>query len=244
MDMYAAYAGAAYNISDTWNCGYECEHPGTEDTHVEYRWDAPLITSDGYIARNPSRKIIIVAFRGSAEAGDWIEDFTGNPVQWPETIADSIVVLGFLSGYLVSSSSVVQHTAKLAAQYPDHGISAVGHSLGGARAAMFVADISIKHPQLLPRVQLYTYGQAKVGNPAFAAYMNGLGMPIYRVVNRGDIAPHLPYNNSRIVHFGTEVWITANNKTVVCQSNDYSLCSESLPPAAFNIRDHSTYPGL
>ncbi|KAJ2502411.1 hypothetical protein GGH96_001074 [Coemansia sp. RSA 1972] len=241
--MYAAYAGATYTISNSWNCKNECEHPGTEGTEVLYNWDTQRVTSNGYIARNPDKKLIIVAFRGSAETGDWVESFMANPVQWPSTISGSIVVRGFLEGYLVSSEDVLQNTADLAAKYPDHNIVAVGHSLGGARASMFVADLSINYPRLVSRVQLYTYGQAKVGNDVFADYMDNLNAPMYRVVNKGDIAPHLPLVGN-MVHFGTEIWLTANGQSTVCKKGDYSKCSESLPAIDYNFLDHSTYPGL
>ncbi|KAJ2660346.1 hypothetical protein IW148_003821 [Coemansia sp. RSA 1199] len=241
--MYAAYAGAAYTITDSWNCENECEHPGTEGTEVLYNWDTQRVTSNGYIARNPDKKLIVVAFRGSAETGDWVENFTANPVQWPSSISGSFVVQGFLNGYLVSSEDVLQNTADLAAKYPDHSIVAVGHSLGGARASLFVADLSINYPRLASRVQLYTYGQAKVGNDVFADYMDNINVLMYRVVNKGDIAPHLPLVSS-MAHFGTEVWLTANGQSIVCKSGDYSKCSESLPATAYNVQDHSTYPGL
>ncbi|KAJ2162594.1 hypothetical protein GGF46_000597 [Coemansia sp. RSA 552] len=221
-----------------------CNYPGTEGTVVEYHWDAPVITNNGYIARNPSRKLIIVSFRGSAVLGDWVEDFTESPVYWPESVAGSTVVLGVLGGYLVSSKHILQGTAKLAEAYPDYAIVAVGHSLGGSRASMFVADFVLRHPQYAARVQMYTYGQAKSGNRAFADFMNGLGVPIYRAVNRGDIVPHLPLTDTRLVHFGTEVWTTLSNRIVACPNTDYSRCSNSLPLPAYSTSDHSTYFGL
>ncbi|KAJ2038164.1 hypothetical protein H4S04_008415, partial [Coemansia sp. S16] len=58
LDLYAAYSGAAYNVSTSWSCGTECQHPGTEGTVIMYHWDTPVITSTGYIAVNNNKKTI------------------------------------------------------------------------------------------------------------------------------------------------------------------------------------------
>ncbi|KAJ2817147.1 hypothetical protein FBU31_006322 [Coemansia sp. 'formosensis'] len=244
LDLYAAYSGAAYNVADSWNCDTECQHPGTEGTEVLYHWDTRVVTSTGYIATNANKKTIIVAFRGSNEPGDWMESFALEPTSWPDNVSGSSVVSGFLSGYLVASTQVVQNVVDLSTKFPDYKIVATGHSLGGARASLFVADLTIKYPNLASRVQLFTYGQAKCGNQAFAQYMDNLGIQIYREVNKGDIAPHLPFDNSPYVHFGTEAWVTFSDETVFCRSGDYSRCSASLSPALYRLSDHSTYKGL
>ncbi|KAJ2742196.1 hypothetical protein GGI20_004657 [Coemansia sp. BCRC 34301] len=243
--MYAAYSGAAYNIStESWDCGAECRHPGTEDTAIEYHWNTQGISSTGYIATSANKKTIIVAFRGSKDFGDWMEDFALEPASWPDNISGSNVVSGFLSGYLVVSSQVVQTVVDLSARLPGYAIVATGHSLGGSRAALFVADLTTRYPKLASRVQLFTYGQAKCGNQEFAQYMDSLGISIFREVNKGDIAPHLPIESSLYVHFGSEAWIDFSEKIVFCKSGDYSRCSASLSPAVYNLADHSSYRGL
>ncbi|KAJ2778790.1 hypothetical protein H4R18_004386 [Coemansia javaensis] len=243
VQLYAAYAGAAYTVTDEWECD-ECSHPGTEGTVVETHWDSPLITSRGYIARNPASKTIVVAFGGTDDPSTWAQDFKVVPAPWPLRVPGSVVIEGFLEGYLVVEPQVMDETARLADQYPDHTIVAVGHSLGGTRAALFVADLGAQYPELLPRTVLYTYGQAKCGNEYFADYMNGLGRRLYRVVNQGDVAPHLPQNDDVFYQFGTEIWLTGDNGMVVCQRDDYSRCSESLSRDELNVSDHTSYPSI
>ncbi|KAJ2415259.1 hypothetical protein H4218_001541 [Coemansia sp. IMI 209128] len=244
LDLYAAYSGAAYNVSTSWDCGTECQHPGTEGTVVMYHWNTPLVTSTGYIAINSNIKTIVVAFRGSNEPGDWVQDFELEPTNWPDNISGSSVVSGFLSGYLITSAQVIQTVVSLSAKFPGYTIVATGHSLGGSRASLFVADLTTKYPDLASRVQLFTYGQAKCGNQAFAQYMDSLDILIFREVNKGDITPHLPFDNRPYVHFGTEAWVTFSDQTVFCKSGEYDHCSASLPPASYNFADHSTYKGL
>ncbi|KAI8320395.1 alpha/beta-hydrolase [Martensiomyces pterosporus] len=226
-----------------WNCGAECNHPGTEGTVVEWRWDTSLISSDGYIARNPQNKVIVASFRGSVDLGDWAESFTAELVPWPASVKGSLVAGGFLSGYAEASEKVTSQVANLAAKYPDHSLVATGHSLGGSRASFFVADMSIKHPELVQRLRLFTYGQAKGCNRVFANMMDGMGIPVFREVYKGDIAPHLPFTDPDYVHFGTEAWVNDQGITF-CKSSDTSNCSERLPPIEYNIPDHTKYPGL
>ncbi|KAJ1668097.1 hypothetical protein IW140_000736 [Coemansia sp. RSA 1813] len=244
LNLYAAYAGAAYNDMDEWTCTPECQDPGTSGTVIDYTWDIGVVTSNGYVAHNPNKRIIVVAFRGTNEPGDWLQDLTLTHYPWPSQIAGSSVISGFLSGYLVARPLVIQNVLDLATRFPGYSIVATGHSLGASRAAMFVADFALQHPELRQRLQMYTYGQAKCGNKSFADFMNGSGIPITRVVNKGDIAPHLPGDDPTLVQFGTEVWYTPTNDTVTCTNEDYSKCSEGLPQTALNIADHSTYPNL
>ncbi|KAJ2527875.1 hypothetical protein EV175_007507, partial [Coemansia sp. RSA 1933] len=125
--MYAAYAGAAYYDMNDWTCSPECQVPETSGTVIDYKWDMNMVTSNGYIAHNPNKRIIVVA------------------------------------------------------------------------------DLALQHPELQRRIRMYTYGQAKCGNEVFADFMNRSNIPIARVVNKGDIAPHLPSNNPTLVQFGTEI---------------------------------------
>ncbi|KAJ1734354.1 hypothetical protein LPJ72_002394 [Coemansia sp. Benny D160-2] len=221
-----------------------CDNPDTSGTVVDYTWDIGVITSNGYIAHNPTEKVIFVSFRGTYEQGDWIQDFTLTHTPWPPELTGSSVVTGFYAGYIVAKPLVIKNALEVATRYPDYRIIAVGHSLGASRAAMFVADFALHYPELRHRLQLFTYGQAKCANRVFADFMNGLNIPIIRVVNKGDIAPHLPNDDPTLVQFGTEVWYAPTNNTVICSSGDYSRCSDSLPQSALNAEDHSTYPGL
>ncbi|KAJ2068354.1 hypothetical protein GGI08_000911 [Coemansia sp. S2] len=244
LDLYAAYAGAAYNISKNWTCGTECKHSGTEGTTVLYHWNNDTFPSVGFIATNAHSKTIIVSFRGTTVIGDWMENYFLDPVDWPENVNGASVVTGFLSGYLVVSVEVAQFVYDLSVKFPDYKIVATGHSLGGARASFFVADLTLKYPNITSRMELYTYGQPKCGNKAFAQYMDNLGIPTFREVNRGDIVPHLPSDYTRYVHFGNEVWFTFSGKTVLCKSGKYSSCSASLSPLSYSFSDHTTYKDL
>ncbi|KAJ2507051.1 hypothetical protein H4217_008892 [Coemansia sp. RSA 1939] len=245
LSVFAAYSGAAYTVTDQWNCKYACEYTGTEGTVVEYHWDVSFPLSAGYIARNPNSKIIVVAFQGTSNPTQWADNLDIELEQWPPAIEDSKVHSGFLRGYVNARNSILTNVQRIASEYPDYSIAFVGHSLGGARASLAVLDLSISAPELLPRVSLYTQGQPRTGNKAFANAMDALSVPKYREVYEYDIVPHILPELLGYAHFKTETWIH-NNDTILCIDpiKDNSCSGSSNSPHPMSISDHEKYPGL
>ncbi|KAJ1855185.1 hypothetical protein LPJ57_007338, partial [Coemansia sp. RSA 486] len=171
-----------------WNCRYACQYPGTQDTVVEYSWDVGFPRSAGYIASNPNTRLLVVAFQGTENTAQWIDNLDIEQVSWPDSIPGSRVHRGFLRGYLDARDQVMDNLKNLASKYPDYNIALVGHSLGGARATLALLDISIEMPDLLPRLGLYTQGQPRVGNKDFADAVNVVKVPKSREVYEYDIA--------------------------------------------------------
>ncbi|NJL82058.1 MAG: lipase family protein [Chloroflexaceae bacterium] len=62
--------------------------------------------------------------------------------------------------------------------------------MGGALAVLFAAMLA---QDKIPITGLYTFGAPRVGNKRFAeAFDRNLKTKAYRVVNEGDLVPHLP----------------------------------------------------
>ncbi|PIA19248.1 alpha/beta-hydrolase [Coemansia reversa NRRL 1564] len=243
--VFAAYSGAAYTVTDEWNCQYACEYPGTQGTIIEHHWNIGFPQSVGYIARNPSGRIIVVAFQGTDDISQWIDNLNITQVPWPPQISGSQVHAGFLRGYTSAQDSILSKLESLANQYPGYSIAIVGHSLGGARAAICLLDISIKMPDLLPRISLFTQGQPRTGNKEFANAVDNLQSSKYRVVYEYDIATRLPLFSMDYHHHATEAWIH-HNQTLLCLTQTIEDgCSgngDILHP--LKINDHYNYPGL
>ncbi|KAJ1773609.1 hypothetical protein IW140_000740 [Coemansia sp. RSA 1813] len=243
--VFAAYSGAAYTVTDQWNCKYACEWPGTEGTVVEHHWSVSFPPSAGYIARNPNSKVIVVAFQGTEDQSQWSDNLDFALDQWPTSISGSKVHSGFLRGYLDARDSIIPNLQTIASDYPDHSIALVGHSLGGARAALCVLDLSLSSPGLLPRMYLYTQGQPRIGNKVFADAMDALEVPKYREVYEYDIVPRVPPEFLGYSHFKTEAWIHENDTILCINPIDGNSCSgdgDFLHP--LSIVDHERYPGL
>ncbi|KAJ2488050.1 hypothetical protein EV174_000156 [Coemansia sp. RSA 2320] len=243
--MFAAYSGAAYTVSSEWNCSYACEYPGTEGTVVEYFWNVGTPESAGYIARNPKQKLIVVSFRGTENLPQWIENLDFSLVQWPEGVNSSHVHNGFVRSYLKVQDIVLTKVEELAFKYPDYWISLVGHSLGGAKAALCLLDLSIKLPELLPRLLLCTQGQPRVGNRGFASAIDALDIPKYREVYEFDIVPRIPLVVMGYHHYNHEVWDHVNTASICLEPTVLDGCA-ALGNFAYplNIGDHTKYRGL
>ncbi|KAJ2861399.1 hypothetical protein FB639_005510 [Coemansia asiatica] len=243
--ILAAYSGAAYTVTDSWNCRYACQYPGTQGTVVEYNWSFGFPRSAGYIASNPNTSLLVVAFQGTENTAQWMDNLDIEQVSWPESIDGSRVHRGFLRGYLDARDQVMDNLRALAQRYPDYNIAIVGHSLGGARATLALLDISIEMPELVPRLGLYTQGQPRVGNKSFADAINAIKVPKSREVYEYDIATRLPFLSMGYFHHETELWVH-NNETELCiNPTEVDGCSDNgNAQSPLNTDDHFRYPGL
>jgi len=84
-------------------------------------------------------------------------------------------------------------TLELLAECPDCIIYFTGHSLGGALAMVALSHF-LYHGifDASSPVTLYTFGQPRAGNRAYAKWIEALNLPIFRVVHDKDMAVHVP----------------------------------------------------
>ncbi|MBV8656642.1 MAG: lipase family protein [Burkholderiales bacterium] len=139
---------------------------------------------------------VIVAFRGTEkeQIRQWLADFKAVLVPFVTVTGDKCLVhQGFLEdvGSLMAGidSALVNHKGR---------IYVTGHSKGAGEATIYAASrIWVK--------ALYTYGQPRVGNAAFAAAIGKqLAGAYYRVVNDCDLVCRVPeecmdYANSGVL---------------------------------------------
>lgn len=86
--------------------------------------------------------------------------------------------------------------------------------------------------------KLYTYGQPRVGNTAFAAYVFSQVADSFRVIHYEDIVPHVPTIAMDYRHHNYEVWYQKDMKSYkVCNAED-PTCSDSVSPTKWNAGDH------
>jgi hypothetical protein len=105
-------------------------------------------------------------------------------------------------------------TAK--AQYPDFKIIATGHSLGGALAALAAGSLRSQGTT----VDLYTYGQPKVGLEGLAEYLSKTDMGnTYRVTHKNDPVPKLPPPILGYRHTSPEYYVISGNGVQVQAAN-------------------------
>lgn len=133
----------------------------------------------------------VVGFRGSEETGieDWITDVKFIPQEYPfeKGSGGAMRVHG---GFMEAYQSVREALLGKAKEAGGSKIISTGHSLGGALAVLFAADVK----GVLPKKEVicYTFGCPKVGNQAYADFYNARVPQTYRVVNGADLVPKIP----------------------------------------------------
>ncbi|KAJ2799676.1 hypothetical protein H4R20_004343 [Coemansia guatemalensis] len=114
-----------------------------------------------------------------------------------EDLADGIPGATVHAGFQESVNAVYPHLLKnireAAEDYPDYKIVFLGHSLGGASAVLSALRFATDNELLKDMIRVWTFGEPRVGNRAFAEYYTQmLGNQTYRVTYQADIVPHVP----------------------------------------------------
>jgi hypothetical protein len=104
---------------------------------------------------------------------------------------------GTLTGKFGARDFAEQVAATVKKHAPEASIQAIsvdvcGHSLGAALATLYVARNSKSN--LLRTPLLCTFASPRVGDPKFAGFIDALPMASWRVVNRADQVPHVPFD--------------------------------------------------
>jgi len=237
---YTKYSSGAYQLV--------CPKP-MGNTLVESFYH--LVTdTQGFIARDDSRKEIVVAFRGSQKPSDLLIDFSLSlvPLQSPglSDVEGAYVHIGFLTAYNFVASHVISVVKSQLAAYPDYTIVSTGHSLGGALAS--IAGLSLKSNLPGAFIKLYTFGQPRTGNGAYADLVEKvLGYSnIFRAVHTFDGVPTMVPRFFGYRHHSIEYWQFAEPaepaNVQCCLGPEDPMCSNSIPTGSINL-PHMVYFG-
>lgn len=151
-----------------------------------------------------SSEFVILAFRGTANAGGWVSNIARSiPQSRPQDYYGRIHP-GFADGL---DSLWGELLAGLAAEgVAGKPLFITGHSRGGALATLAAQSLVYKG---LGPVAVYTYGAPRVGTKAFADRYDIKSH--FRIENDRDIVPHVPPAPlSR--HVGERYWINSEGE--------------------------------
>lgn len=158
---------------------------------------------------------------------DETHDYKAESKQEPKCL-NCTVHSGFLRSWTNTREVVLKHIISSKAQFPSYSIHLVGHSLGGAVAALAGLELSIKG--LNPTVT--TFGEPRIGNVALRDYLDiafDLGKPkpdegqrYRRVTHRDDPVPLLPLTEWGYRMHAGEVFI--GKKHIPPKVSDLQLC--------------------
>ncbi|KAI5686993.1 Lipase [Leishmania braziliensis] len=249
------YARASYCAASTllnWSCGSVCNMiPGFKPYTTFY---SSKYNTFGFAGVDTSNQQIVLAFRGSNSATNWLYSLTFLFREYNTSSScgkGCQVHLGFYASYLSLQSQVRAAVSELVTKFPDYQVLVTGHSLGGALAVHAAVDLQEQFNSMWKPgkpVALYTLGAPRVGNPTFARWTAQILArgPHYRITHCRDPVPHLPPMSFGFLHAPTEVFYRtrANDSMVIC--NDSSVaesrkCSNNMLP--ISIMDHLRYFG-
>jgi len=138
---------------------------------------------------------IILSYRGTDDAEELIEEALTSvlPVPfWPDSSLSLNAFFYGCEGLLYSPMKA--ELIYLMQTYPSYDIYMTGHSLGGAVAAIMA--VHLVYDSVFSGdgndAYVYTYGEPRVGDYAFAQKFDALFPNAYRSVHYKDIIAHLP----------------------------------------------------
>jgi pimeloyl-ACP methyl ester carboxylesterase len=204
-------------------------------------WNTGPLLSDscGYIAlsHSPFPKRVILAFRGTYSITNTIADLSTVPqeyVPYPGSddptapkCANCSVHTGFYTSWQNTRKEIMDDVLSALNSHPDYELVLVGHSLGGAVAA--IAGLDFLALGRNPTVT--TFGEPRIGNAALSAYFNArfnltnstTTNPRYRrITHIDDPVPHLPLQEWGYVPHAGEIFIS--KKDLPPENEDVQFC--------------------
>lgn len=229
-----------------WSCGPRCSGL-TENTRVALYFKSAITDTVGFIATyvdmEREEDVIVIAFRGSVTFTNWVENlkFNKEASPWPDSSNPGARVhSGFLDSYADIASSIRAVIVMLLRRYPEARVLVTGHSLGGAVATLCAADLKY-HLGQASKVELVTFHSPRVGNEAFASFINFIfktsetnpeGGTYFtrRFTNKDDPMVHLPPSFLYFQHLNQEVWVNLEDETRACDPGlgEDPNCSNSV----------------
>ncbi|KAF8079219.1 alpha/beta-hydrolase [Lyophyllum atratum] len=234
--FYFQYASSAYNDA--------CAKPNGNTLVLAI--NNVLSDTQGFIARDDTRKEIVVSLRGSESLIDALNDalIVLIPFLSPGVFAPlgTTVHTGFLTSWNSVALQVIATVGAQLALHPDYTIITTGHSLGGALSSL--AGISLKQNFPSSKLRLYTYGQPRTGNAVYAQFVNNaVGLNnIFRATHTTDGVPTIIPRGLTFLgylHHATEYWQSPDPASAAttkrCDaSGEDPTCSASIPSMGIN----------
>ena len=234
-------SGAAYCGKDKYNTMI-LGGPASGFTYKETIYDAKT-DLQGYIGILPTTNSIYVVIRGSSSAMNWLDDFEVKLVYYdtfPECNCN--VHYGFYNSALGVVNKTIESVKSLKVKYPSYSVMVTGHSYGAACGQLLAMELVKKGIN----VKLYNYGQPRVGDSNYAAFVNTKIDEYYRTTHNRDVVPHVPpIEVLGYLHSCREIFENSSGELTICSASicEDSTCADQFSLTQTNIDDHSYYLG-
>jgi len=132
-------------------------------------------------------KNVVVVFRGTSSIVDWLTDFRAVREPGPLT-QKALAHEGFQDALFPAVIALTDAVDTFRTH--DQKVWVTGHSLGGALCSLY-AGMLLENK--VPVYGIYTFASPRPGDSDFVDALDAaVPGPHYRVVNEGDIVPHVP----------------------------------------------------
>ena len=182
----------------------------------------------GYVIESASQ--VVLVFRGTRTAGEWLKDLAFRQVPYPYLPAGR-THSGFTELYETVRDKIIQ-TIRLLPAWKQLLIT--GHSLGAALATLAALDLAA-HAGFF-NLAMVNFGSPRVGDDQFATAYDRMVPRSYRITNFFDPVPYvpperakLPFTQEEVVYQHVEqeilLWFPAGN---VLQNHDLQTYLQAL----------------
>ena len=196
----------------------------------------------GYVGYMKNYKNIYVVLRGSSSVINWLDDFEIRLVPYntfPE--CNCKVHNGFYKSALGVKDKTISTVKLLKKRFPTYNVVVTGHSYGAACGQLLAMELQKEGID----VDVYDFGQPRVGNKIYADFVNTVIHDHWRFVHNKDTVPHVPFESMGYLHSCREIFEDANGKMKTCSEVNCEdpNCGEQYKFVDTNTEDHSYYLG-
>lgn len=196
----------------------------------------------GYVGYMKDYKNIYVVLRGSSSVMNWLDDFEIKLVPYntfPE--CNCKVHNGFYKSALGVKNKTVATVKLLKQRFPKYNVIVTGHSYGAACGQLLAMELEKEGIN----VDVYDFGQPRVGNKMYADFVNTVIQDHWRFVHNKDTVPHVPIESMGYLHSCREVFEGADGNLKTCSEVNCEdpTCGEQYKLVETNTEDHSYYLG-
>jgi hypothetical protein len=234
-------SGAAYCGKDNYKTMI-LDGPASGFIYKETLYDVKT-DLQGYIGILPTTKSIYVVIRGSSSIMNWLDDFEIKLVPYNTfQECNCSVHYGFYNSALGVATKTIDTVKSLQKKYSGYSVVATGHSYGASCAQLLAMEL-IKNGV---HAKLYDYGQPRVGDAKYAAFVNTKIPEYYRTTHNKDIVPHVPpIDVLGYLHSCREIFEDSTGKLTVCSESNCEdpMCADQYKLTQTNGEDHSYYLG-
>ncbi|XP_006645181.2 phospholipase A1 EG1, chloroplastic/mitochondrial-like [Oryza brachyantha] len=209
----AGVAGApGYEVTRYIYSSSDAAVPGVEaSTSGRASWVGYVAVSTDETTRRLGRRDVLVSLRGTITPAEWMANLKSSLV--PAHLGprgddedDVKVESGFLSVYTSADETcrfgcadscrdqLLREVSRLVTSHSgeDVSVTLAGHSMGGALALLLAYDLAGQGLNRAAPVTVFSYGGPRVGNAAFKARCDELGIKVLRVANARDPVTKVP----------------------------------------------------